>query len=295
MNEVLMLRMILEKCILRVKVLRLFVVIGVFSTVAMFLIYSLPNSENDQPTKFNQGLFSSWPKSSNIESHGNRKGNAFVVDISKHHTLTISGKGHGNNEHILRNKIKRSKPNILQSDDSMLRINSSKNLPKHSAPNIHIFYTIPVEWSQRATPFWPLLGTYVSDNQTLRHHLKNIQLIGTNVLVVTWSPSIQGKLLWHLFDEAANFGIHIAIEIDNYPNRTVSTIFNDIKYFYKEFCEHQSLYKVFVNSKSSYMPMFYFRNVESLTINDWKKLLLPDGELSLRSAFHDAVFVGHIK
>lgn len=286
----------LEKCVLRVKVLRLFMILGAFSTVAVFLIYSLPNGEKESmTTSFNQGLFSTWPKSSNIQSHGNQKTNTIVV-INQ--SLKIIGKNHVkmNSENVFRNKIKRLTSNRLQNDDSMLLVNAIKKLPKHSAPNVHIFYTIPVEWNQQTTAFWPKFGTYTPDNRTLKHHFENIQLIGAKVLIITWSSiSNQEQILWILFDEAHNYGIQIAIEIDNYPNRTASSIFNDIQYFYKEFWEHRSLYKVFVTSKNTYLPMIYMKNVDCLQPNDWKNLISPNGEMTLRSSSHDAIFIGHIR
>ncbi|XP_031640894.1 glycoprotein endo-alpha-1,2-mannosidase [Contarinia nasturtii] len=295
MNKVfIVLRMNLDKCILRIKILRLFVIIGTFSTVVVFLIYSLPNDERETVTKFNQGFFSTWPKPA---SRGNQKSNQLGADISNQYIVKntfIRDRIKLNREHTSHAKIKRLTVNRLQNDDTILLVNATKNLPRHSASNVHIFYTIPVKWSQQTTGFWPLLGTYAPDNRTLRHHFKNIQLTGANVLIVTWSPSVQEELLRHLFDQAQNFDIQIAIEIDSYPNRTISSIFNDIQYFYNEFWEHRSLYKVFVSSKNSYLPMFYIKNVESQTSIDWKKLLSSDGEISLRNSFHDAVFIGHI-
>lgn len=289
-------RMNLEKCVLRVKVLRLFMILGVFSMVAVFLIYSLPNGEKESvTTNFNQGLFSAWPKSLNVQSHiGNQKANGIMV-INQ--SLKSFGKNHvkSNTEHVLRNKIKRITSNRLQNDDSMILVNATKKLPKHSAPNVHIFYTLPVDWSSQTTAFWPQLGAYTPDNRTLTQHFENIQLIGANVLIVTWSPLCQEQLLLHFFDEAQHFRIQIAIEIDNYPNRTAASIFNDIQYFYKEFWEHQSLYKVFVTSKNSFMPMIYIKNVDCLPPSDWKSLISPSGEMTVRSSSHDAVFVGHIR
>lgn len=267
-------------------------ILGAFSSVAVFLIYSLPNGEKESlATNFNQGLFSAWSKSANHQTRSNQK-------ASINQPLKGHGKSHqarGNREDVLRNKIKRLTSNHMQNDDSMILANATKKLPKLSLPNVHIFYSLPVEWSHMTTSFWPQLGTYSPDNRTLRHQFENIQLIGANVLIVTWSPFSQEQLLWHLFDEAHNFGIKITIEIDNYPNRTASTIFNDIQYFYKEFWDHQSLYRVFVTSKNTHLPMIYIRNVDCLPPNDWKSLISPSGEYSVRSALRDAVFIGHIR
>lgn len=292
--------MSVDKCVLRVKTLRLFIVFGAFSTVVLVLIYSLPNNEKDFTTKFNQGLFSTWPiKSSSILHISNNKA-AQLLRFSEKHTLKVLGRFRTSKKNLehqrLRNKIKHRTSNRQQNDDLMQFLNSTKNLPKYSMPNIHIFYTIPVDWkSRQSMAFYPLLDMYESDNRTIMHHFKNIQLLGANVLIVTWSPSTQDQLLIRLFDEAQNFGLRIAIEIDSYPNRTVFSIFNDIHYFYKSFWQHQSLYKVFVTSKSSFLPMFYIKNIDHMSGSEWRSLLAPNAEMSLRSALHDAVFMGHVR
>lgn len=289
----------LEKCILRIKVLRLFVIVGAFSSVAVFLIYSLPNNERDSATDLTHGLLSGWPKASHAQlTHGNQMNNEQQEHIFEYHqSLRLIGKQNTEQrDHVIRNKIKRLTSHRLQNDDAVQMVNATKNLPKHSISNVHLFYSLPVQWNQQTTAFYPLLGMYVADNnRTLRHHFKNIELIGANVLIVTWSPTISEQLLLHLFEEAPNFGLRIAIEIDNYSNRTASSIFNDIQYFYKEFWQHEGLYKVFASSKNQTMPMFYIRNVDNLPTNDWKKLLLPNGEMSLRGSEYDAVVVGHIR
>lgn len=288
-----------EKCFRRIKTLRLFIVFGAFSTVVLVLIYSLPNNEKDFTTKLNQGLFSTWPiKSSNLLRMSSNGKVSHANGISEKYQLKLFGKAHlskSNTErrrHVLRNKIK---TNRLQNEDLMLFLNSTQKLPKHSLPNIHIFYTIPIDWSKQSTAFYPMLNLYEPNNQTIRHHLKNIQLLGANVLIVSWSPSFQDQLLMHLFHEAHSSGIQIAIEIDNYSNRTAFSIFNDVHYFYKCFWQHQSLYKVFVTSKRSFLPIFYIRNMDNIAAGEWKKLLAPNGEMSLRSVANDAVFVGHIR
>lgn len=296
-------RMNLEKCILRIKVLRLFVIIGAFSMVAVFLIYSLPHNESDLTTNLSQdvSIFSTWPKASHVQSQKRIK-KADEHAASEHQTLQIFGQNiiKINNEqrdYVLRNKIKRlTSTHKLQRDDSMLLVNATKNLTTHSLPNVHIFYSMPIDWSQQTTAFYPLLGMYAwPDNRTVKHHFNNIRMLGANVLILTWSPLSQDQHLSHLFDEAHNFNLHFAIEIDNYPNRTVSSIFNNVRHFYDAFWTHPSFYKVYVTSRSSYMPMFYIQSVDNLPAAEWKRLLLPNGEISLRSSIHDAVLVGHIR
>lgn len=304
----------LEKFYLRIKIVRLLLIVGAFLSVVIFLIYSLPKTDHDPMTAFNPGLFNDWSLGSFNIRHYRYGSKMNAIATAKRNNLKMLFRGHHQNQYndrtdadhqnhyVLRNKIKRLTAHRLQSDDAIQLINATKKLPKHSAHNIHIFYTVPVLWNRKShdshtTAFYPLLGLYASgSNQTVRHHFKNIAKIGAGVVIVTWSPEqIQEQLLAHLFDEAHSFDIQIAIEIDNYPNRTVHTIFNDIQHFYKEFGHHQSLYKVYVTSKNKYLPMFYIKNIDTQLGSDWKQLFSPNGEMTLRSDLHDAVFIGHIR
>lgn len=315
--------MVLDKCCLRIKVVRLLLIVGTFLSVVTFLIYSLPKADHDSITAFNPSLFNDWSLGSLSLRHYRHGGNKMnTISTAKHNskskTLFIQSlhqksapynervSADHQNYYVLRNKIKRLTAHRLQQNDVAIQlINATKKLPKLSAQNIHIFYTIPVVWNrllaherrQQTTAFYPLLGLYACDNQTVRHHFKNIAKIGVGVVIITWSSTeqIQERLLAHLFDEAIQFDIQIAIEIDNYPNRTVHTIFNDIQYFYKEFGQHQSLYKVYASSKKKYVPMFYIKSIDSQSGSDWKQLFSPDGEMTLRTDLHDAVFIGHIR
>lgn len=293
----------LEKCLLHIKILKLFIFFGGFSTLIVFLIYSLSNSETNSIRKFNQVHLS--PKSIQIK-------------IAPKQVPTFNVNGYGNDE-IKKSLVYRSREKIKR-----LSLVGPKNgdpvhmlkLPKHSMQNIHIFYTIPAKWyhsnddsvlsiidsianrahhKQPNIVFYPMLGLYVPDNKTLQHHLKNIELLGSAVLIITWSPPFQKYLLKQLFDEVKYFNLKIAIEIDDYPNRTAYSLLNDIEYFHREFWHHESLYKVLVASKNLQLPMFYIKNVATLTVSDWSSLFSPNGIISIRGSPQDATFIGHIR
>lgn len=314
--------MLLEKCCLRIKVVRLLLIVGAFLSVVTFLIYSLPKADHDPITAFNPSLFNDWSLGSlNLRHyrHGGGNGNKintisaakhgksklFIQSLHQNRQYNDRNDADHQNSYVLRNKIKRLTAYRAQNDDAIQLINATKTLPKHSAQNVHIFYTIPVVWNRimshepnkrPTSAFYPMLGVYAADNQTIQHHFKNIAKTGVGVVIISWSSEqIQEQLIAYLFDEAVHFDIQIAIEIDNYPNRTVHTIFNDVQYFYREFGQHQSLYKVYVSSKDKYLPMFYIKSIESQSGSDWKQLFSPNGEMTLRSDSHDAVFIGHIR
>lgn len=315
--------MLLEKCCLRIKVVRLLLIVGAFLSVVTFLIYSLPKADHDPITAFNPSLFNDWSlgslnlrhyrhgsgnKINTISTAKRRKSKLFIQSLHQNHQYNDRNDADHPNAYVLRNKIKRLTAYRAQNnDDAIQLINATKKLPKHSAQNIHIFYTIPVVWNRivsshepttkrQTTAFYPMLGVYAADNQTIRHHFTNIAKTGVGVVIISWSSEkIQEQTIAYLFDEAVHFDIQIAIEIDNYPNRTVHTIFNDVQYLQREFGQHQSLYKVYVSSKDKYLPMFYIKSIDSQSGSDWKQLFSPKGEMTLRSDSHDAVFIGHIR
>lgn len=266
------------------------------------MIYSLSNFETKSVRNFNQVLLSPKP---------------IQIKIAPKHVPTFNADGYGNGdvkkslEYRSRDKIKRLSLDGPKNDPVY-----TLKLPKHSVQNIHIFYTIPVKWyhsnddsgssildlnvnrvhnNQPIIVFYPMLGLYLPDNKTLQHHLKNIELLGSAVLIITWSPPFQKYLLKQLFDEVKHFNLKIAIEIDDYPNRTAYSLLNDIEYFHREFWHHESFYKVLVASKNLQLPMFYIKNVATLTVSDWSSIFSPNGIISIRGSPQDATFIGHIR
>lgn len=293
----------LEKCLLHVKVLKLFILFVAFSTMIVLMIYSLSNSETNSVRKFSQVLLRPKP---------------IQIKIAPKQVPTFNANGYGNGE--------MKKSSVYRSRDKLKRLSLvgpgngdpvyTLKLPKHSMQNIHIFYTIPVKWyhfnddsgssildsnanrvhhKQPNIVFYPMLGLYLPDNKTLQHHFKNIELLGSAVLIITWSPLFQKYLLKQLFDEVKQFKLKIAIEIDDYPNRTAYSLLNDIEYFHREFWNHESFYKVLVASKNLRLPMFYIKNVATLTVSDWSSIFSPNGIISVRGSPQDATFIGHIR
>lgn len=265
------------------------------------MIYSLSNFETISARKFNKVLLSSKP---------------IQIKIAPKQVPTFNGYGNGEMKtslvHRSRDKIKRLSLVGPKNGDPVY----THKLPKYSMQNIHIFYTIPVKWyhsnddigssildsnanrvhnKQPNIVFYPMLGLYLPDTKTIQHHLKNIELLGSAVLIITWSPRFQKYLLKQLFDEVKRFNLKIAIEIDDYPNRTAYSLLNDIEYFHREFWNDESLYKVLVASQNLKLPMFYIKNVATLTVSDWSSIFSPNGFISIRGSPQDATFIGHIR
>ena len=225
------------------------------------------------------------------------------------------------NEGELKNRLIREKIKMLTSNnhanhDSQMEIIRS-NI---STKNVHIFYALPVDWlatksnvsesdlfsnarfehafASRIQPkimFYPLMGLYKSNEKIVSHHLQAIKRLGINVVIVTWSPSFQKYLLNFLLEMLQRHSLQVAIEIDDYANRSPYTIFNDLEYFFRTIWLHTAFYKVNVHTKNKQMPLFYVRNAEALSDSEWCKLLSPNGPISIRDSIKDSIFIGHIR
>lgn len=194
--------------------------------------------------------------------------------------------------------------------------------------NVQIFYSFPVQWYggqqsngvdatqaaetalRNATDvlaptsmaagmpqivFYPLLGLYQPEIQIIEKHLRDIQSLGTNVLIVTWSPRMPQYQLRFLMDAAGKHGMQVALEIDAYVERTPASLLNDLSYLHREFWFHQSFYKVYVQPKKRMMPIVYIRDADTIIDTEWWKLLSFNGPISVRRSLYDAVFIGHIR
>lgn len=306
-----------EKCLLQIKVLRLLILFGAFSSVVVLIIFSFPNNEETTVTSFNHifldtlalrspiksqirnGPYATINKRSFFSHHGNREILTNRKDVVHRNNVSI------------RDKMKHFAVHTNKTDDLILSKNAANKLSNQNIRNIHIFYTFPVEWfdtndhsnvtSQNHirqlpnTAFYPFYGLYASNNKTLRYHFEKIKSLGASVLILTWSPSFQKHRLHQIFNEIEKFNLQIAIEIDDYPNRTVSTLYNDLQYFFDEFWHHGGFYKVFSSTKNKYMPMFYVKYIDTISIRNWLKLLASNDILSIRNSYRDAVFIGHCR
>lgn len=293
-----------RKRLLEVKVLRLLLIFGGISmTTILFSLYYLTSSSYDENGHSNLRTIHNRTTTSSPKKHA-----AALTVVEKYHEGNMRSR-------FIREKIMRLTSNNVKSGASQLNISATA---RFMTRNVHIFYSIPVNWyqinnSQSETSelrqlntmqikqhqpnivFYPMLGLYKIDSKVITHHFENIRQLGTTVLIVTWTPQFQHSLLIYLMNELLKHKLQLAIEIDDYPNRTVHSIFNDLDYFYREFWWHEALYKVYVTRKRKFMPMFYVKNMASLPAIEWSQLLSLNGVISLRRSLHDAIFIGHIR
>lgn len=234
---------------------------------------------------------------------------------------------------LLRDKIERLTENsfIGTNDDEVEIHRRANDVDKQgsyphrnmSTKNVHIFYSAPVNWYQKLnstylrditgtatetnqlevhtlnTVFYPMLGIYTISTNILEHHFRNIEQLGIDVVIVTWNPEKSLDLLRHILNFVKKYyqgKMYVAIEIDAYDGRTAESVLSMIKLLYKEFVwSHPALYRVYVASKSKYLPMVYVREAFAISEIHWMNILGPQGGSTVRETAYDAVFIGHVR
>lgn len=232
------------------------------------------------------------------------------------------------NEHevksrIIRDKIKR----LAGGRNTDLSTPARRNRTIALNRNIQIFYYAPVAWykphptvpSDRVVSritengsavsfrpndeqiinvaFYPKRKLYNTTETIIREHFNDIQNCGIGVVTLVWHPTFHEGLLRAIFKTAAIHNLKIAIEILEYPERTIESIRNNIKYFIDLFGKDQdsstlSYFKVL--SKQRDLPIFYIRKAYQIADTEWMRLLSRNGILTIRGTSYDAIVLAHI-
>lgn len=303
--------MTIEKCLLQIKVLRLLVLFGAFSSIVVLIIFSFPTADQTTVSAFDSVFLDAWPIRASLNGHsGAHDGRQKSALLGGLHARRLIG--YRERHAVVHDKIKRITMHAAKADEYVLTKNASAELARQNIRNIHIFFSFPVQWLGKngaadaatgatkmlqppSVAFYPLHGFYESTDDVLRQQLIKIRSLGIGVLVVTWTPKFNRSQFQHLLVEAEQLNLQIIVELDDYHNRTVYSLSNDLSYFFDECWHHGGFYKVFTISKAIYMPMFYVKHFDAIAVHEWTKLLAPSGALSIRNSKQDAVFIGHIR
>ncbi|XP_065076578.1 glycoprotein endo-alpha-1,2-mannosidase [Ochlerotatus camptorhynchus] len=231
------------------------------------------------------------------------------------------------NEHevksrIIRDKIKR----LAGGRNTELSTPARRNRTIALNRNIQIFYYAPVAWYKphptvptdrvvsRITEngsavsfrpnddqiinvaFYPKRKLYNTTETIIREHFNDIQNCGIGVVILVWHPTFHEGLLRAIFKTAAIHNLKVAIEILEYPERTIESIRNVIKYFIDLFGKDQAstLSYFRVLSKQRDLPIFYIRKSYQIGDADWMRLLSRNGILTIRGTNYDAIVLAHI-
>lgn len=295
------------KVLREIKVFRLLLVIGGVSTTVIMTIYYFTNNVAHYALSSNNN--SKYPKA---EPLGDAVVHQRIESLPR--TAGIAPEKYNEGElknRLMRDKIKSLTGNGINNKHKVLLY--QELYPKYAklrTKNIHIFYSFPVRWFKNglndgnatrlplqkpAIMFYPQLGLYQSDLDDIQNHIREIKNLGIDVIIVSWSPAVPQHQIHFLLNIISKHGLQMAIQIENYTERNVFSLFNNIAYIYKQFWFHDGLYKLFVQSKKKPMPMIYIQEADSIPDQEWMKLLTSNGVISLRRSLHDAVIIGDIR
>lgn len=165
-------------------------------------------------------------------------------------------------------------------------------------------------------PFYPRRGLYSSrDGEVLRDQFREMAEHGIGVAVVSWwgRPGVsrgdsQGVLtdgaMKDVLDAAHSQGVEVALHLEPYEGRDAQNMRLDIEYLHTHYGGHPALHRVAArggpSSSSSpsspptkqQLPRLYVYDSYHIAPAEWRRILAPDGDLTVRGTAHDASFVG---
>lgn len=175
--------------------------------------------------------------------------------------------------------------------------------------NVHIFYYNNIKWFKSDdskafnTAFHPKNGFYNHSLDMMRTHFHDIRLCGVGVIIFNWHPKNQelndnfDKILEIVNENYTNpnNSLKLGIQIDDYQDRTIESIRNNIKFVVDNFSANQNFYKVYSAKRHRILPTFYIKNAFNIKELDWAKLLSKNGILTIRNTMYDALIIAHIE
>jgi glycoprotein endo-alpha-1,2-mannosidase len=223
-------------------------------------------------------------------------------------------------ERIVKNRVMQEKVQQLASNSKVesvvkqqipdvFSMNKDLMIYNRTMKNVHIFYYHNIKWFKDDdskifnTAFHPKIGFYNHSMDIMRAHFHDIRLCGVGVIIFNWHP--KNPELNDNFDRILdmvnenytnpNNSIKLAIQIDDYQDRTIESIRNNIKFVVDNFSANQNFYKVYSTKRHRLLPIFYIKNAFNIKELDWAKLLSKNGILTIRNTMYDALIIAHIE
>jgi glycoprotein endo-alpha-1,2-mannosidase len=126
-----------------------------------------------------------------------------------------------------------------------------------------------------------------------------MNIAGGDVAVVSWwgkydkpyATDTQGvctDLIMHDVLKAADeYGkIKIAFHMEPYPSRSAESFRDDVKYLIDTYGHYKSIYR------ENGLPWFYVYDSYHIFPSQWRRVLNPNGDLTVRGTAYDGVFIG---
>ena len=149
-------------------------------------------------------------------------------------------------------------------------------------------------------PFYPASGPYSSRNAShLRQQLRELRAAGVTAIVASWwgragvsAGDSQGVLTGDavalaLEAAAAVGGIGVALHLEPYQGRSAESLAADLAHLAAAYGAHPGLHR-----SGGGRPVFFVYDSYHLPPAEWRRLLAPGGDLSVRGGPADGVFLG---
>jgi len=149
--------------------------------------------------------------------------------------------------------------------------------------------TIPGEGGDIACNFFPQLGTYsCTDTSIINQHMVMMSQSKIGVIVLTWwnVQNFGSHTVPMIMDRAAAHGLKVCFHIEPFRGRNAATTRQNIQNITDTYGSHPAFYRL--NGK----PLFFIYDSYLTPFDEWKTLLLPDGEITIRNTPYDAVMIG---
>ena len=140
--------------------------------------------------------------------------------------------------------------------------------------------------------FFPRSGCYSSnDPETIARHCFEIRLAGAGVICVSWwgPGSFSDKAVPGILDAAWRHGLRVDFHIEPFEGRTAVTTRDAIAYIVDEYGDHPGFYRT---DRFGVKPMFFIYDSYLIDVVDWKRILTPEGDITIRGTKYDSNVIG---
>lgn len=140
--------------------------------------------------------------------------------------------------------------------------------------------------------FYPRKGCYSSnDPEAIARHCFEIRLSGAGVICVSWwgRGSFSDRAVPGILDQAWRHGLKVNFHIEPFEGRTAAATREAIAYIIDEYSDHPAFYW---NDRLGNKTMFYVFDSHLIDVDDWKTILTPGGEQTIRGTGYDAIVIG---
>jgi len=140
--------------------------------------------------------------------------------------------------------------------------------------------------------YFPQLGCYSSnDSKVIDIHMQQIIQSGIGTICLSWwgIDSFENRAVKLILEKAEEYNIYVNFHLEPFPERNAKTMYNAIQYIIDEYGNSPAFYR---DSSRENRPLFYVYDSYLSDIDEWKKLLLPTGEYSIRNTSYDSDLIG---